>query len=46
MDKAEEAHRWQTARENQAASQQALLQGFFGTSASRSYYACFQAHKD
>jgi|SRR5215475_6610432 len=43
MDKAEEARRWRTARENHAASQQALLQGFFGTSASRSYYACFQA---
>ena len=43
MDKSEQARRWPTAQENQTAAQQALLQGFAGTSASRSYYACFQA---
>ncbi len=43
MDRAEESHRWQTAQENQAVAQQALLQGFYRASVSRSYYACFQA---
>jgi uncharacterized protein (UPF0332 family) len=43
MEKAEETRRWRTAQENHAAAQQALLQGFSGTSVSRSYYACFQA---
>jgi len=43
VDKIEELRRWHTARENQAAAHQALLQGFLGMSASRSYYACFQA---
>jgi hypothetical protein len=43
MEKIEEARRWRTAQENQTAARQALLQGFTGTSASRSYYACFQA---
>jgi len=32
-----------TAQENQAAAQQTFLQGFYRTSVSRSYYACFQA---
>ena len=43
MDKNEELRRWQAAQESHQAAQQALLQGFCATSASRSYYACFQA---
>lgn len=43
MDTAEETQRWRAALENQRAAEQALLQGFVGTSVSRGYYACFQA---
>ena len=43
MERAEEARRWQMAQENQTAAKNAFTQNFFGTSVSRSYYACFQA---
>jgi uncharacterized protein (UPF0332 family) len=43
VDSTQQSRRWQVAQENQAAAQQSLLQGFYGTSVSRSYYACFQA---
>ena len=43
MDKIEELRRWHAAQESHRAAQHALLHGFLATSASRSYYACFQA---
>lgn len=43
MDAAEETQRWRVALENRRAAEQALHQGFLGTSVSRGYYACFQA---
>lgn len=43
MERTEEARRWQTVQENQAAAHQAFLHSFLRTSVSRSYYACFQA---
>jgi len=43
MEPNEQSRRWETAKEHREAAQQLLMNSMYQASASRSYYACFQA---
>ena len=43
MEPSEQSRRWETAQEHHRAAEQLRKEGFRQASASRSYYACFQA---